>query len=381
MSFLKSENKSGFYCPYPFTFIRNNPKTGYKPCCWMNVHKPNGKRTIYEPSKQLPFEYFYGDFLSEVRRDMLSGERTELLEQVCSKCIKREEETGTSPRLMREYETGINLELNIYSMNCNLECVGCRPEDSSTRNKRVKQLLEVNSDYYDLLELDDNILETDFKKVDPFRFYEILADIEKHSDQINSITFCGGEPALMKGHFELLDRLISNGCSKKINLAYVSNFTCMKRDKMQKYIDNFKFVSFQWSMDGVAEVNNYLRYPTDWHSTVKNVFDFDNVSATFTPTSLALLSIKETFDWLERHGLKPDDVYNRVLTPEFLQPRHLPQHIKKIINNDVKEVSVSLHRDMWREGDPKMHQILLNYLDDLDRLRGTNWKQIFPLLT
>ena len=74
-------------------------------------------------------------------------------------------------------------------------------------------------------------------------------------------------------------------------------------------------------------------------------------------------------------------MYNRVLTPEFLQPRHLPQHIKKIINNDVKEVSVTLHRDMWREGDPKMHQILLEYLDDLDRLRGTNWKQIFPLLT
>ena len=345
------------------------------------MHKPNGKRTIYEPSKQLPFEYFHGEFLSQVREDMLSGKRTELLEQVCSKCIQRERETGTSPRLMRKYENGINLELNIYSMNCNLECIGCRPEDSTTRDKRVKQLLEVNSDYYDLLDLDDKILETDLKKVDPFRFYEILADIEKHSDQINSITFCGGEPALMKGHFELLDILIDSGHSSSIKLAYVSNFTCMKRDRMQKYIDSFKKVTFQWSMDGVAEINHYLRYPTDWYSTLKNVFEFDHVTATFTPTSLALLSIKETFDWLERHNLKPDDVYNRVLTPEFLQPRHLPDRIKKIIDSDVKEVSDALHRDMWREGNPEMHQTLLDYLDDLDRLRGTNWKKIFPLLT
>jgi hypothetical protein len=36
---------------------------------------------------------------------------------------------------------------------------------------------------------------------------------------------------------------------------------------------------------------------------------------------------------------------------------------------------------MWREGNPEMHQTLLDYLDDLDRLRGTNWKKIFPLLT
>ena len=108
----------------------------------------------------------------------------------------------------------------------------------------------------------------------------------------------------MKGHFELLDILIDSGHSSSIKLAYVSNFTCMKRDRMQKYIDSFKKVTFQWSMDGVAELNHYLRYPTDWYSTLKNVFDFDHVTATFTPTSLDEITSKETKMLKEKHFSK-----------------------------------------------------------------------------
>ena len=75
----------------------------------------------------------------------------------------------------------------------------------------------------------------------------------------------------MKSHFEILDALVLSGHSEHINLDYVSNMTVMNLSVLKKYIDQFKSVSIQWSVDGLKTENSWLRYPTDWDQMMINV--------------------------------------------------------------------------------------------------------------
>jgi len=138
-----------------------------------------------------------------------------------------------------------------------------------------------------------------------------------------------------------------------------------------------------------------LRYPTDWEATLKNVRSVKKwlnvtkkgkLSVTFTPSNLGILNMKETFDFLEKEGLKTRDVtgqfqiYNRLEDPRILRPRNLPDDIKDKIKNDVRSINESVYRDMMKEtpvGDWNKCKL---YLDKLDASRGTNWRDTFPIL-
>ena len=96
--------------------------------------------------------------------------------------------------------------------------------------------------------------------------------------------------------------------------------------------------------------------------------------------------MKETFDFLEKEGLKTRDatgkfqIYNRLEDPRILRPRNLPDDIKDKIKNDVRSINESVYRDMMKEtpvGDWNKCKL---YLDKLDASRGTNWRDTFPIL-
>jgi hypothetical protein len=160
---------------------------------------------------------------------------------------------------------------------------------------------------------------------------------------------------------------------------------------MQKYIDAFKWTAVEWSCDGLYERNHYLRYPTDWDTVISNVLDLQmyfalnrngQVGATYTPSLLSIYKIKEVFDFFESSGLqkKPFKIFNKISDPKMLMPNHLPDEIKEEIAEDVKSVSESVYTDLMRPRNEKLFREALKYFDDLDKLRGTDWRSTFPEL-
>ena len=414
------ELMAGGFCAYPFHNIRNSPVAGYVPCCWS---KKIDKEDSYkrDPINTTPIkEWFSGDFQTHIRKAMLAGDRNDsLIKSMCSRCKEREDRTGNSPRLMKTTKERaelikeifddngniknrnlrfLSLQLNIWGVPCNLECIGCNPADSTTRYKRLKEIGDpsIVKELGRELSIVENLIHSvDVKKRDRTQFYKIISEVIDNIEIVSHISFCGGEPSLMTNHFELLDAIIASGHAKYIALDYVSNMTLFTLKKMRKYITAFKSFDIQWSVDGMDKVNHYLRYPTDWEATLKNVHSVKKwlnvtkkgrLSVTFTPSNLGILNMKETFDFLEKEGLKTRDatgkfqIYNRLEDPRILRPRNLPDDIKDKIKNDVRSINESVYRDMMKEtpvGDWNKCKL---YLDKLDASRGTNWRDTFPIL-
>ena len=410
-------------CSLPFNTVYNMPSQYYKPCCWSQSESSSS------PQDTTPMEYFKGEELSRIRKEMLVGEKTEFLEKYCSQCWKWEDTIQTSPRLDRipsktclsafdldgKYlETDdrfVSIAINVYGNYCNLECYMCDSFLSSSRNAALKKLPDEWKNYRGTsscnITSDENIITTnlgisnnkvssniivfdsDIKKTNQHHFSQIIDEIVKYSKNINTIEVVGGEPILMKSHFILLDRLIECGESKNINLSYVSNMTMMNINELNdKYFKKFKHIHVQWSMEGIEKRNEWLRYPTNWKETVNNVKQFQKIvsngtiRATMTPSILSVYTLKETCNWLYLNNLIDKDykINNTLEKPYMLHPRHLPNEIKAEILPKLSKITQKISSLISLERSEEEFQRALRYFDDLDQSRGTDWKSTFPEL-
>tara|TARA_Y100001937_G_scaffold14425_1_gene19352 strand:- start:20913 stop:22136 length:1224 start_codon:yes stop_codon:yes gene_type:complete len=388
-------------CGYPFYAIRNGPSINYAPCCWART------KSVCGPQNTPAIDYFKGNIFNEMRRDMLRGVKSDLLLDTCSLCYKNEENNGSSARLQSEVDWSvldnfdsdgkmidnnnrfIKLELNAFGNHCNLECYECQPDNSSRREERLKKM----GTKWQAILGKYSFVDRDVKKKNKVLWREFVNDLVQHSRNIKMLSFCGGEPMSMVSHFDILDALIDSGDSKEIELYYVSNMTMFTLPKMRRYIDKFKWMNIQWSVDGIGERNYWLRYPTNWNNTVKNVLDVQQylyytkpwkigkIEATITPSLLGVLKLRETVDWMNKHDLMQDNpMINRIDEPKICQTRHLPDEIKQKIGDDVKSVSEYHYNDMMEKRDPYYFGLAIKYFDALDKSRGTDWRATFPEL-
>ena len=388
-------------CGYPFYAIRNGPSINYAPCCWART------KSVCGPQNTPAIDYFKGNIFNEMRRDMLRGVKSDLLLDTCSLCYKNEENNGSSARLQSEVDWNvldnfdsdgkmidnnnrfIKLELNAFGNHCNLECYECQPDNSSRREERLKKM----GTKWQAILGKYSFVDRDVKKKNKVLWREFVNDLVQHSRNIKMLSFCGGEPMSMVSHFDILDALIDSGDSKEIELYYVSNMTMFTLSKMKRYIDKFKWMNIQWSVDGIGERNYWLRYPTNWNNTVKNVLDVQQylyytkpwkigkIEATITPSLLGVLKLRETVDWMNKHDLMQDNpMINRIDEPKICQTRHLPDEIKQKIGDDVKSVSEYHYNDMMEQRDPYYFGLAIKYFDALDKSRGTDWRATFPEL-
>jgi organic radical activating enzyme len=396
-----SDNK--VICPLPFLRIYNNLDAGaYSPCCWSTYWR-NNQHNI---TNTLPIEYFTGDTFNRIRKEMLEGEKTEFLKNYCNYCWKNEEKYGGSPRtqfqdLDSEYNVYeecfdkdgkirntnkrfIQLCINVYGNHCNLQCYECLPVNSSSRLSVMNTLNNAafnDEFFYNPSKSRSSVSEEQFKK--------IVDEIVFYSDKILSIEVVGGEPMLMKNHFFLLDKLIECGQAKNIEIIYVSNMTMMNLLRMKKYFDNFMWFTIQWSVDALKERNNWLRYPTDWDKTLKNVDEVKKylmktnkgtIKSSITPSLLSITTFKETYDWLvaNNYASPNQQHYNIIENPAFLSPQHLPQELKEKIAPEILKISKIHFNQLMSDQNETRFKLAINYADALDRHRGTNWRVTFP---
>jgi len=395
------ENK--VFCSKPFQEIYNHPEANYTPCCWASPVSKNN------PNTSLPMDHFDGEDFRRLRREMLLGKRTDFLYSYCKNCFDREDEQISSPRKKYNYvdksildnfdfdgslketkDRFITISINAYGNVCNLECYGCNPTVSTSRkislDKLQKNIIFNNIDFSDFY------FDYDHKCVDinpDINFDDIVNHLVKYADNIRTIVIVGGEPMLMKKHFILLDKLIELNKSKNISLSYVSNMTLMNVSNMKKYFENFQRTKIQWSVDALKERNYWLRYPTNWDDTIKNVFEIQSyfkknkhgsITSTITPSILGIVTLRKTYNWLLVRDLinKNNAITNLVVKPQILRTRNLPEEIKNNISYDIKTISQTHYDDLMHTGNKRQFELAVKYFDLLDQSRGTDWRSTFP---
>lgn len=390
-------------------------------------------------SKISPMQAWNSDFMKNTRLEMLQGK----IPRSCTKCFD-EEKNGIISKRLWETHSWSDKEIDVNSLikstksngevpekilyldlrlghSCNIKCVMCSPHDSSRWIQDHEKLLKKTT-----IPIISKEISWDKDKFDN-TWYEknsFWKDIYNQIPNIKEIYFAGGEPLLIKEHENLLLEIIRQGYSNSIYLRYNSNGLLLN-NKIISIWNQYKRVKFNFSIDAIDERNNYIRYPSDWHVIEKNLEILDNTHKHIDiniACAVQLLNIKHLPDMIKWKISKKYKKINMgkefdleiggglinthlVYIPTWFDIRALPKSDK----DDVEERFNSLAKwlktnyrddnDFW-ETNPYgwsrfaglikfMHSAdhsckipaLKEYLNNLDNIRSTDFKSIFPELS
>jgi sulfatase maturation enzyme AslB (radical SAM superfamily) len=265
--------RSDSFCVLPWLHLFADETGLLYPCCRsVGSRKPNVDRT------GRPFRVFESgaletawnsDYMRGLRRDMIDGRR----HAACERCyhyddlgmrshrqdanaeyadavaglVAATDADGTAPLDLR------SVDLRLGNL-CNLRCRMCSPQSS-------KGLIGEFAAAYGLApghRLFDELRRLDWFADD--RFWSIF---ERHTPHIERLHFAGGEPLLIPQMFDFLDRLVTTGRAAAVSLSYNTNLTVVP-DRVYALWPHFRDVTLMVSLDGIAEVNTLIRYPSEW---------------------------------------------------------------------------------------------------------------------
>lgn len=146
------------------------------------------------------------------------------------------------------------------------------------------------------------------------------------------ISLLGGEPFFDPKTFEILQKLIENN-NTNCFISLITNgsvtLTQIQLDLLAKFTD----LNICVSIDGTGPVFEYMRWPASWNAVCHNIKLFykitNNVSVSYTISSLNILYYQETIDWFRQQGLRYN--HNIVSSPDWLSLDRMPVEIKKLL--------------------------------------------------
>lgn len=148
---------------------------------------------------------------------------------------------------------------------CNLQCQMCNKEASHLvsveRATMVQSGLGANHPDWD-----GNIANKKEALLQPGIEWE---SFERMLPYARKIKLIGGEPTVATDMFKLLDIATSSGHAEHIELSFYTNITNMQ-DKWLDQLAKFEKVIVNCSLEGMEDMNDYLRPPSKWASVWKN---------------------------------------------------------------------------------------------------------------
>jgi len=242
---------------------------------------------------------------------------------------------------------------------CNGGCIICGPQNSSYWRSELKQF-------------------TIKPAVDPID--EILAHID--IQKTRKILFLGGEPFLSGTDTRVLP-LIEK--PQLVKLLYTTNGSIYPSQQHIDLWSQFQEVLINFSLDGIGDRFDYIRYPLKWNQVEKNVIRMlkelpSNVrfKSNHTVNMLNLYYYNEFKDWYDQVVTPTGRSIDFTFTPcdGTLSPKEVPNKLFNLLldkyGNDSKVIRTITNRDSTDQ------TYLLTYLREIDTRRGLDWRQVFP---
>ena len=318
MSEYLTDHTQTVKCPYPFNSLYYDMTNSMGPCS-LNPLVPAVSVTEYLNSK--PLLQIKTDMINEVRTTGHCNER----------CYKYEDIGFGSMRpgiLKRFPDKSIYEKTKIqhievrFSNLCNCKCRICYSSVSSAIASEEKTHGIYNGPI--------------LKFAGPTEDF-VLNEIKQYTDDLEAITFSGGEPMLHWQHWEFLDHLIAN--NKKIDLLYYSNGSniTFKGTHITEKWKHFNKILYRVSLDVSGSAVDYWRPGSgaDWDTIVNNIRDIknksDNVDILYIITLAwpTLFRIGELLDEIKKiNNGNFEFNFNAMWEPKF-SIQNLPANIKK----------------------------------------------------
>lgn len=389
------------FCPLPWMHLATHPIGHVSLCCrsefkdQLSVAKSPETDLPLELGKDCLDDILNCDRFREVRQAMLSDER----HPACQGCYDVEDRGSESKRLteldrfhfFKEDAKKITdpsgrvpmqyrfVELRLGN-TCNLKCVSCNPMSSSRWIRDFQQLKASGFDPYG----DYTYISGEFTWPENEEFW---SDLSTQTDQIEKIYINGGEPTLIKKHWEFLETLIRMGRAKEIDLVYSINLTPLPKRAIEIW-DQFQSVELNLSIDDLFERNDYIRYPSRWSDTVQVMQDLDQTRyKKIVLQTLSLYNLYHVDDfYLYFKKEFPNFIvsYNVVQHPRFLSPFVLSEEKRKAVLERANKVMPRMQAEKLKAAlsgpqieEPELWPQFRQYLFALDQIRNTDFREVF----
>lgn len=401
-------NPNHSFCTLPWYHLATNAFGNIILCCRSHLTLREGHRALNLRHDSLA-EVWSGAGYSKVRAAMEAG----TLLPECEVCTAEEQAKRVLSKRLKEnfkyYQRFDRLRLarspRYLSLNfgslCNLRCRMCFPSLSSQIFAELKNLLpsdEGRRSIPDEVQISFDVARNGggHNWVEESKFLDQI-------DYANLVEayVTGGEPSLQPALFDFLARCLAAGRSD-LFLRIQSNLTQVPKDFVE-LLNQFQRVQLICSVDGIGELANYVRHPSQFEAIdsnfdqycrlLKNSIEIVVQSSVNTYSILQLADIVRWYLAKARlHSSRTIHLWiNPVHHPYCLCITCMPEELKTIaierlsvVENEVEIVSVK-HQiaDITkfikgRPFDPKLFGDFLRYASLLDRSRDQDLRTVIP---
>jgi len=253
-------------CILPWISIEATSMGTMRPCCLV---------TNEIPDLNLKTNTLEDGFTSEYMQNLRAAFRDGKEPGQCSRCWL-EENAGKKSKRQYMLEKFKHIEVdweNVYQGHglkfldlklgniCNLKCRICGSWSSSKWAQEELDYVTNNKDHIARQWLRDG----QWPRKSP-NFWKQLDEI---LPEVKYFEFTGGEPWMIKQHFDLLQRAVDRGLAKDIDIHYNTNTTQFPKDP--SIWQHFKHVQIAFSVDNTEERFEYERYGAKWRTANTNI--------------------------------------------------------------------------------------------------------------
>jgi MoaA/NifB/PqqE/SkfB family radical SAM enzyme len=356
---MKPHKESPTFCSIPFVSLEVNTDGSIRPCCMIKgqyhqLKKDNGDRFTVKDNLK---DAWNSNELRKMRLAMINGEKLE----GCNVCYLQESSGRTSNReyaneewfdklgektiesrvdqaILNAGEIDFSvayLDLRLGNL-CNLKCRMCSPFNSSQIAKEHLDLEQRDSAYKVVWASTFGKFDSRFNDMQEWFDKDVLWDqIIDMIPSLKKVYMTGGEPTLIENNFKFMQACIDKGRTD-IVLFFNTNCTNVNK-KFTSLISQFDRVNINASIDGVGNVNDYIRAPSKWSQISRNIetlAEIPNVHLGVTPTVQIynIFNLVKMLDWVQSLNKK----YNRRIFIDFLINVH-PHHLAVgILPDDIR---------------------------------------------
>jgi len=362
----ESFEKTPTLCYLPFMHMEADAKGWLKPCCM-------AEGPVYKEGTEDPYNLNNGDTITDafnstdmqqLRQEFLDGKKPE----ICKKCWD-EEGAGLEskrinwahyfshhlPQIKNIFDKDVTekdiayLDLKLGTI-CNLKCRICGSWSSS---KWAEEEIKMGIKFYGAKKKDTKktpayyyLKQGEWPRKNP-QFWEDLKEILPN---VKHLEFTGGEPWMIKEHFQVLETLIESGHSKDINIHYNTNGTQLPKHEYHNILPHFKHCRISFSIDDIGDKFEYQRYGAKWDEVNNNIQYISGNKPSNIETEICTTlnlfnfhNLPDVADWIK-------EIKN--LDSWYLNLMHYPLHY-----------NIQMHT-------PEIKNIIAN------KLRAYNWQEL-----
>lgn len=246
---------------------------------------------------------------------------------------------------------------------CNLSCVMCGPENSSSWAAEMDltsdQLSAIGRKYQKLNNFTDRI--------------DLSSVIRLH--------FNGGEPLLTNEHLDLLNYFDDKDLLKNLIVSYNTNGTVAPTAAVLDLWSRAKQVKLFFSIDGIGPAFNYIRWPGQWNTVSENILRIKHtcpdvqIGFNVTIGNYNILEVDEIWNWFVSNINSAGNDFNVQMVNKFTCQLP-PEAVAEVINRlDGIAMCEGLVASLGRNNSTaQVSNHWTNRLESIDHRRGTSWR-------